>query len=130
MAKGIFSQGVCLLTDGKTTIEDIKAALHEHDFQIAQQLPARQDWRISGPSLLVPFLPAVNGYATVDVVNQPWPDWMGDAKSDPMTFGAWMMGFFGPYTTRGSFAVLASMPVLGNGGEPCPTLIADSSASA
>ncbi|HZV03536.1 MAG TPA: DUF4261 domain-containing protein [Gemmataceae bacterium] len=37
----------------------------------------------------------------VDLVDQVWPDHMGDPKKDPITFGAWSMGFFGPFAFPG-----------------------------
>jgi Domain of unknown function (DUF4261) len=105
MAKGFFTQGVCLLTDGQTTIEDIKPALQEHGFQIVKQTPAQENWCFGGPTFVISFLPEVNGYAVVDVVNQPWPDTMGDPKSDSMIFGAWSMGHFGPFAFPGGLAL-------------------------
>ncbi len=105
MAKGLFSQGVSLLTDGQTTIEDIRSVLGEQGFDIAKQRPGNPaGWCYSGPTLVVPFLPAVNGYAAVDVVNQTWPDTMGDPKADTDTFAAWSMGHFGPLAYPGSLA--------------------------
>lgn len=104
MAKGFFSQGVCLLTDGKTIIEDVRSALEAEKLHIAKQTPAREDWCFSGPSLIIPFRPEVNGYAEVDLVEHPWPDTMGDPKTDPMTFGAWSMGHFGPLAFPGGLA--------------------------
>jgi hypothetical protein len=101
MPKGFFSQGVCLLTDGRTTIAEIKRALVEHEFQVAKEVPANENLCFSGPSLLVPFLPEVNGYASIDVVEQAWPDTMGNPASDHLTFGAWSMGFFGPFAYPG-----------------------------
>jgi hypothetical protein len=101
MAKGLFSQGVCLLTDGQTTIKHLKAALEERDFEIVKQVPTQKDWQFGGPTLVVTYEPEVNGYAAVDVVNQPWPDTMGDPRTDSMTFAAWSMGHFGPLTFPG-----------------------------
>src|SRR5690348_2616153 len=104
MAKGFFTQGVSLLTNGQTTIEAVKAALCQRGFEIAREAPAQENWAFGGPTLVVPFLPDVNGDVAVDVVNQPWPDSMGDPKSDAITFAAWSMGHFGPSAFPGSLA--------------------------
>ncbi len=37
MAKGLFSQGVSLRTNGQTTIDNIKAALHQNGFEVAKE---------------------------------------------------------------------------------------------
>jgi hypothetical protein len=104
MAKGFFTQGVSLLTNGQTAIDDIKSALQQEGFAIVKESPAQQHWAFGGPTLVLAFLPEVNGYAVVDVVNHPWPDTMGDPKADPMTFGAWSLGQFGPFAFPGSLA--------------------------
>jgi hypothetical protein len=46
--------------------------------------------------------PEVNGYVLVDVLPHPWPDKMGDPKADPELFGAWGMGWFGPFVFPGN----------------------------
>ena len=104
MAKGLCSQGVCLLTDGRTTLSDIKSALQQKDFEIVKESPPQKEWCFGGPSLTISFLPDVNGFAIVDVVNELWPDSMGDPKSDPIIFGAWSMGHFGPLAYPGGLA--------------------------
>jgi hypothetical protein len=104
MAKGFFTQGVSLLTNGQTTIDSIRSALRQQGFEIVKETPAQEYWAFGGPTLVVAFRPEVNGYAVVDVVNRPWPDSMGDPKSDSMTFGAWSMGHFGPLAFPGSLA--------------------------
>jgi hypothetical protein len=101
MAKGLFSQCFCVLTDGTTTVADLKAALQEKDFEIVKSAPAQKDWRFGGPTLVVAYEAEDNGYAAVDVVNHPWPDSMGDPKTDPATFGAWGTGHFGPFAFPG-----------------------------
>lgn len=104
MAKGFFTQGVSLLTNGQTTIDSIKAALRQQGFEIVKESPAQKNSAFGGPTLVIAFLTDVNGYVVVDVVNQPWPDSMGDPKSDAMIFGAWSMGHFGPFAFPGSLA--------------------------
>jgi hypothetical protein len=101
VAKGFFTQCLCLLTDGRTDLREIKAALEESDFEIVKQAPAMEDWRFGGPTLIAAFRPDVNGYVAIDVVNHPWPDTMGDPQSDAQTFAAWSMGNFGPLTFPG-----------------------------
>lgn len=97
----VFSQGACLLTDGTTTLDSVRQALEANDFEVVKQAPAAADWQFGGPTFIVSYLPEVNGYVAVDVVNRPWPDSMGDPKSDSTTFGAWSMGNFGPYAFPG-----------------------------
>jgi len=104
MAKGFFTQGVSLLTNGQTAIADVKSALQQEGFDIIKEAPAQENWCFGGPSLIIAFRPDVNGYAAVDVVNQPWPDAMGDPKSGSLTFAAWSMGHFGPFAFPGGLA--------------------------
>lgn len=101
MAKGFFTQGLTLLTNGQTTLDEVRTALRRDGFDIVRERPAQEEWAFGGPTLIVPFRPEVNGYMAVDVVNQPWPDAMGDPKSDPTTFAAWSMGHFGPLAYPG-----------------------------
>jgi hypothetical protein len=104
MARGFYTQGVCLLTNGQTTLGDIQSALRSDRIEIVRETPPSEDWCFGGPGVIVPLRPDVNGYALVDVVDRPWPDSMGDPKSDASTFGAWSMGFFGPLTFPGGLA--------------------------
>ena len=101
MPKGLFTAAACLLTDGRTTLSGLKDALSNAGLEIAKEVPASESWAISGPSLVVPYQREQNGCAAVDLVELPWPDAMGDPKSDVMTFGAWTMGHFGPFTFPG-----------------------------
>jgi hypothetical protein len=102
--KGLFTQGVALLTDGQTTIRHVRSALRQQGFDIVKEVPAQAEWAFGGPAVVIAFLPAVNGAAVADVVKEPWPDTMGDPKRDPVLFGAWGMGQFGPFAFPGSLA--------------------------
>lgn len=104
MAKGFFTQCVCLLTDGQTTIAHVKAALEARRVSVVKEAPAAQDVWFGGPSLLVPFRPEANGYVNIDVVDAAWPDHMGDPKTETMLFGAWSMGHLGPHAFPGGLA--------------------------
>ncbi len=61
MAKGFFTQGVSLLTNGETTIAHVKAALREQGFEIVKESTAEENNPFAGPTLVVAFLPEVNG---------------------------------------------------------------------
>ena len=76
----------------------------QEGFEIVKEMPAQEHWALAGPTVVVAFIPEVNGYAAVDVVDQPWPDSMGDPKEDSITFAAWSMGHFGPFAFPGSLA--------------------------
>lgn len=104
--KGYFTQCFTLLTDGRTTLADIRRALEEAEFEITKETPAGENWQFGSDSLLIPFLPEVNGYLLVDVVSQPWPDAMGGNQTgdDANTFGAWALGHFGPLTYPGGLS--------------------------
>lgn len=102
MPRGFFTQCLCLLTDGTTTIQDVKATLSAAEYDITQERPGEEAWAFGGPSLVVGYRPDVNGYAVIDIINKPWPDHMGDPKDEPQLLAAWSMGHFGPGTFPGS----------------------------
>jgi hypothetical protein len=101
MPKGFFTQSACVLLSKPTALEAIVPLLSE--FQIVKRVEQITDPALGGPSLIVAFRPEVNGYVNVDVRNQKWPDHMGDVKTEPMLFGAWSMGHWGPFAFPGGF---------------------------
>lgn len=101
MPKGFFSQGVAVLLSEAVSIHKIKEVLQQ-GFEVGDIYDSSEQWEFSGPSVLIPFRPEVNGYITVDIVNRSWPDHMGDPAEDTMLFGAWSMGYFGPFTFPGN----------------------------
>ncbi len=50
MAKGFFTQGVSLLTNGQTTIADVKSALRQQGFDIVKETSAQESWAFGGPA--------------------------------------------------------------------------------
>ena len=96
--KGHYTACVCDLFDHDITIEEITEALASFDIVGRAEDPDPEAWMFGGPSIAIAYRPEAQGLVVVDVVNQPWPDPMGDPKKDPKLFGAWMLGHFGPFT--------------------------------
>ncbi len=97
MAKGNYTQCVVVLFSDNVALHDLLSLLTE--YSVVGELPEIADWEFSGPSLTVAYQPDVNGYVSVDVVNRPWPDGMGDPNDEATLFSAWSMGYFGPFTS-------------------------------
>ena len=99
MPKGLISQTVVVLFREEIEVGELRSLLTE--FNVVREIEAAKDWEFGGPALLVEYLPEVNGYAQVDIVDRPWPDHMGNPKEEITLFGAWSMGWFGPFTYPG-----------------------------
>ena len=99
MPKGMFTQGVCVLLEETVSLKEIEAVLSE--FNVCRHVEANEEWAFGGPTVIVAYRPEVNGYVAIDVVNECWPDHMGDPKNETMVFGAWTMGHFGPFAYPG-----------------------------
>ncbi len=100
MPKGLFTQSACVLLSRETSLDEIAPLLSE--FKIAKRNELADNPNFGGPSFLLPFRPEVNGYLVAEVRNMKWPDHMGDTKAEVELFGAWTMGFFGPFTFPGN----------------------------
>jgi hypothetical protein len=100
MHKGMFSQGLSVLTSAPVSLDEMQAALVA--FSVLGRPKMDGPWQFSGPTLIIDFRTEANGKVAVDFVNRAWPDSMGDPKKDPTTFGAWGMGQFGPHTFPGN----------------------------
>ena len=105
MPKGMFSAGMVVLTDREVPVEEIQRALSPK-FEVAKAKPPEPDrnWMGGGPTVVLAYRREVNGVVIVDSVDKPWPDTMGDPKTDMNLFGGWSMGFFGPFTFPGNLA--------------------------
>lgn len=99
MPKGFFSQGVVVLAERPISLDEIARALA--DWEIVKRVDKFDSWPMGGPTLIVAYRKECRGYVSVDVVDKPWPDSMGDPKTDPQVFAAWSMGHFGPYAFPG-----------------------------
>lgn len=99
MAKGIFTQGVCILLQQPIPIDEVALALS--GFEVLGTREESEEWAMGGPSALVMFDEASGGTVTVDTVDHVWPDDMGDPQKEFMVFGAWSMGHFGPFAYPG-----------------------------
>jgi hypothetical protein len=95
MPKGFFTQAVAILLTKPVRIDDLVPVLEGK--RIVKRNPAGNHWTMGNESLLIEYRAGVNGYILADVIEQPWPDSMGDPQKDPQLFMAWSMGNFGPF---------------------------------
>ena len=100
--KGLFTQGAMVLTEQPADAEAVERALGAFDGVKRSPADGEKNWISGYPTWLIPYRREVNGVVTVEVVGAPWPDDMGDPRSPDknrqMLFGAWSMGFMGPFT--------------------------------
>lgn len=100
MPKGYFSAAAMVLTSRAPSTAEIQACLQ--GFAVQGVRPNQSPGWMGGPETLVLAMPGpAGGHLLVDVLNTQWPDSMGDPQSDPNLFGAWSMGFMGPFTFPG-----------------------------
>ncbi len=102
MAKGMFTQGIAVLTSSAPLLDDVERALRRfHILGRPAVEPHAASWMGGHPALVLDWLPEHNGKLAVDVVPRPWPDDMGHPESAPKLFAAWVMGWFGPHAKDG-----------------------------
>lgn len=94
--KGFFSQCYIILVAEEIDFQELKKIIEEK-YKIAKIVEGNENWEISNQSLVIPYRPEVNGFIAIDYVNKKWPDSMG-SKDEPILFGAWSTGNFGPFT--------------------------------
>jgi hypothetical protein len=95
--QGFFAASACVLVERAVAFEQLESALT--GFEIVKRIPPDVTNPVfGGPTLIVAFRPDINGYVAVDAVDKPWPDHMGDPKTEAMLFGAWSTGHLGPFT--------------------------------
>lgn len=98
--KGLFTASTCILLAQPVPLDTVETCLA--DFSIMGRTQSRNVSVPGEPTLLLPLGDHEHGRVIVDVIDQPWPDHMGDPQTDPALFSAWSMGFFGPFTYPGN----------------------------
>ncbi len=120
MGKGIFTAGVAVMLKSPVTLDQVEKLLSA--YQIGGRNPASDNWELGGPSVTVGYRPEVNGLVLADVVERKWPDGMGDPEEDPVLFGAWSTGHFGPLATAEGLARAAEQSWSWHAGKDVPDL--------
>lgn len=98
MAKGLFTQGMCVLMREPVSIPDLQQRLKafelvgRHEFMDDDDAPY---------TLVFDYRPEVNGHLLITPATCPWPDDMGDPDESPERFVAWSLGQFGPLAFPG-----------------------------
>ncbi|MEO9595220.1 MAG: hypothetical protein ABJG45_26980, partial [Rhodopirellula bahusiensis] len=98
MAKGLFTQGMCVLLRRPLEMDEIQSRLSQ--FQLAGRQESLED-EDSPETLIFDFRPEVGGHLLVTPASIPWPDDMGDPDESPERFVAWSLGQFGPLAFPG-----------------------------
>jgi len=102
--KGFFTQGAMVLTERPLDGDAVERALGPFEVVKRTAAEGEKNWMGGYPCWVVAWRPDVNGFVTVDVVDAPWPDDMGDPQSPggQSLFAAWSMGYMGPMTWPGN----------------------------
>lgn len=98
MAKGLHTAGISVLFRAAPSLDAVAESLRGAR---GRRVPSSGGGWMGGPGGVVVDLPG-GGRAVVTPFSARWPDGMGDPEADPMLFGAWSMGFFGPFVWPGA----------------------------
>lgn len=98
MAKGLFTQGMCVLLRDPISIDEVRDRLASFELMARQESPDEVD---SPETLVYSFRPEVAGTLLVTPCACPWPDDMGINDESPDRLLAWSLGQFGPLVFPG-----------------------------
>ncbi|TWU51341.1 DUF4261 domain-containing protein [Rubripirellula reticaptiva] len=98
MAKGLFTQGMCILLRSPVTIASIEERLK--DFKLVGRHDSVDDDH-APQTLVYDYRSEVGGHLLVTPSDSVWPDDMGDPDESPERFVAWSLGQFGPLAFPG-----------------------------
>ncbi|MFL5415357.1 MAG: DUF4261 domain-containing protein [Myxococcales bacterium] len=111
MDKFSFTQCVAVLFSGKPDLDEVTQSLERWPFGgWAKEAEGQDGWALSGAGWV--FDLPEGGFATVDVVNHPWPDDPAVAAASPAIGSAYSGGAFGPAATPGALARAGDQPWL------------------
>lgn len=98
MAKGLFTQGMCVLLKEPVSLDRLKECFSSFNMVGVQESVVDD---ASPETLIFEFRPETGGHLLVTPSTQPWPDHMGDPESMPDVFVAWSLGQYGPLAFPG-----------------------------
>lgn len=98
MAKGLFTQGMCVLLRSPVALTELQEKLSSFDFVGVQESSVDS---ASPETLVMSYRPNVGGHLLVTPSTDKWPDQMGDPEISPDIFVAWSLGQFGPLAFPG-----------------------------
>lgn len=98
MAKGLFTQGMCILLREPVSIQDLEERLKA--FEIVGRHESIED-DDAPETLVLQYREDVGGHLLITPSRSPWPDDMGDPDESPERFVAWSLGQFGPLAFPG-----------------------------
>jgi len=98
MAKGLFTQGMCVLLKKPVPLDVLRDKLAAFEIVGVQESVVDD---ASPETLVFNFRPEVGGHLLVTPSSETWPDHMGDPESAPDVFVAWSLGQYGPLAFPG-----------------------------
>lgn len=98
MAKGLFTQGMCVLFREPVDIGELQERLKEFNLVGRHESIDDDD---APQTLVYEFAPDVNGHLLVTPSDGAWPDDMGDPDESPERFVAWSLGQYAPLAFPG-----------------------------
>ena len=98
MAKGLFTQGMCVLMRKPVSIEELQSRFS--GFEVIGRHESIDD-EDSRETLVMSYRADAGGQLLVTPSTRVWPDDMGDPDESPERFIAWSRGQFGPLAFPG-----------------------------
>ena len=98
MAKGLFTQGMCVLLREPVSAESVRERLSEFNWVRDHESESDDDAPLT---LVYEYDPDSDGHLLVTPSTEPWPDDLGDPETTPERFIAWSLGQYGPLAFPG-----------------------------